>query len=101
MPDKGPQRPPKDHPPTILNKKNACGAQEFGVELLTILAGTWINFPMPAELQTVQAWSGGGGGWSGGKNPAGGGGGEGKQQQTSGEWWFNEKEARGKAGDWF
>ncbi|CAJ1396001.1 unnamed protein product [Effrenium voratum] len=28
--------------------------KEFGVELLTILAGTWINFPMPAELQTVQ-----------------------------------------------
>lgn len=28
--------------------------KEFGIELLTILAGTWINFPMPVELQTVK-----------------------------------------------
>ena len=28
--------------------------EEFGIELLTILAGTWINFPMPVELQTVK-----------------------------------------------
>ena len=24
------------------------------MELLTIMAGTWINFPMPVELQTVK-----------------------------------------------
>eukprot|EP00931_Biecheleriopsis_adriatica_P115455 TRINITY_DN9123_c0_g1_i2.p1 TRINITY_DN9123_c0_g1~~TRINITY_DN9123_c0_g1_i2.p1 ORF type:complete len:262 (+),score=52.55 TRINITY_DN9123_c0_g1_i2:41-826(+) len=28
--------------------------EEFGVELLTILAGTWINFPMPAQVRTVK-----------------------------------------------
>eukprot|EP00438_Fugacium_kawagutii_P002039 Skav205096 [mRNA] locus=scaffold2214:119825:121071:+ [translate_table: standard] len=28
--------------------------EEFGIELLTILAGTWINFPMPRELQSVK-----------------------------------------------
>lgn len=28
--------------------------QEFGLELVTILAGTWINFPMPMELQSVK-----------------------------------------------
>eukprot|EP00439_Symbiodinium_sp_Y106_P067768 s518_g11.t1 len=28
--------------------------KDFGIELLTILAGTWINFPMPVELQTVK-----------------------------------------------
>jgi len=28
--------------------------KEFGIELLSILAGTWINFPMPRELQSVK-----------------------------------------------
>ncbi|CAK9044192.1 unnamed protein product [Durusdinium trenchii] len=28
--------------------------KEFGLELVTILAGTWINFPMPMELQSVK-----------------------------------------------
>ena len=34
--------------------KNRGVLQEFGIELLSILAGTWINFPMPRELQSVK-----------------------------------------------
>lgn len=34
--------------------KNPGVLQEFGIELLSILAGTWINFPMPRELQSVK-----------------------------------------------